>query len=92
MKNKLFAAALVQVSFLIVTSVSLSGCVLIKSDNKEKELFFNTLSTSAVRLLNNNEHCTYYNAERERQCKAGRKQQVEQINQAIRKHHDVDKE
>ena len=71
---------------MIVTTLSISGCVVIESDNKERDFMYNTLSSTAVRMLNNNEHCTYHNPDQERQCKEERKKQAEQITQSIKKH------
>ncbi len=87
MENQLSKYGTGKLALVLVTTMSLSGCVTIGSDNKKTELLFNTLSMSAIRLVNDNEHCTYYNAESERKCEEQRQQQVEQINQSIQKHH-----
>lgn len=86
MKQGLIKCYRVNVSVMLATILSISGCVSISSDNKKTELLFNTLSASAVRKLNDNKHCTYNNAERAQQCEEARRQQVEQINQSIKKH------
>ncbi len=86
MKKRLIKRYLVKVSLMSVTALSISGCVLVESDNKERDLMYNTLSSTAVRMLNGNEHCTYHNADQKRQCEEARQQQVEQINQSIKEH------
>lgn len=86
MKKRLIKCYLVKASLMFVATLSISGCVLVESENKERDLMYNTLSSTAVRMLNDNEHCTYYNADQKRQCEEARKQQVEQINQSIKKH------